>query len=67
MAEAVGSATVSCKKKKGNKKAPRSDRGVFCFPTKRDDYFDTAFLKARSIFSLVASQQAWLACAACSA
>ena len=42
------------------KKTPRHCRGVFR-STDRIDYFDTAFLNARSIFSLVASQQAWLA------
>jgi hypothetical protein len=55
MAEAVGSAEFT-----GEKKTPRQCRGVFR-SSNRIDYFDTAFLKARSIFSLVASQQAWLA------
>ena len=54
MAEAVGSVSLEQKKRRGN------CRGVFHSPD-RNDYFDTAFLKARSIFSLVASQQAWLA------
>lgn len=31
------------------------------------DYFETDFLNMRSIFSFVASQQAWLAWAACRA
>jgi hypothetical protein len=53
MAEAVGSASL------GQKKTPRPwPRRFFA---NRIDYFDTAFLKARSIFSLVASQQDWLA------
>ena len=55
MAEAVGSAQLECAKKNA-----AASRGVF-LSTKRFDYFDTAFLKARSIFSLVASQQDWLA------
>jgi hypothetical protein len=55
MAEAVGSARLT-----GEKKRRGFHRGVFR-STERADYFDTAFLKARSIFSLVASQQAWLA------
>jgi hypothetical protein len=54
MAEAVGSAPSTQKKRRGIR------RGVFR-STQRVDYFDTAFLKARSIFSLVASQQDWLA------
>jgi hypothetical protein len=54
MAEAVGSAWIETKKRRG------FHRGVF-YSTNRIDYFDTAFLKARSIFSLVASQQDWLA------
>ena len=60
MAEAVGSAWSYQKKRRGE------SRGVF-YSANRIDYFDTAFLKARSIFSLVASQQNWLACAACMA
>jgi hypothetical protein len=85
MAEAVGSASIDTKKRRGkiaapgfgqtqknaavlprrpvlvrHKKTPRFYRGVFR-STDRNDYFDTAFLKARSIFSLVASQQDWLA------
>ena len=65
MAEAVGSASLLTK---GNmkKNAAAFGRGVF-HSANRIDYFDTAFLKARSIFSLVASQQDWLACAACMA
>ena len=57
MAEAVGpvsSFSMDIKKRRG------ASRGVF-YSTYRNDYFDTAFLKARSIFSLVASQQDWLA------
>jgi hypothetical protein len=58
MAEAVGSASsIQCGRPKKNAAA---SRGVF-YSTYRNDYFDTAFLKARSIFSLVASQQDWLA------
>jgi hypothetical protein len=55
MAEAVGPAESP-----ERKKTPRYYRGVF-HSNDRIDYFDTAFLNARSIFSLVASQQAWLA------
>ena len=47
-------AFVDTKKRRG------IGRGVF-HSNDRIDYFDTAFLNARSIFSLVASQQAWLA------
>jgi hypothetical protein len=53
MAEAVGSASLE------PKKTPRHFAAAFF--ANRIDYFDTAFLKARSIFSLVASQQDWLA------
>jgi hypothetical protein len=53
MAEAVGSAFLNSKKNAAA--VPRR------FLANRIDYFDTAFLKARSIFSLVASQQDWLA------
>jgi hypothetical protein len=58
MAEAVGS--VSSPIRTGEKKRRGVSRGVF-HSTYRNDYFETAFLKARSIFSLVASQQDWLA------
>ena len=58
MAEAVGSASLMRKEHKKN--AAAFGRGVF-HSANRIDYFDTAFLKARSIFSLVASQQDWLA------
>ncbi len=61
MAEAVGPANLR------SKKNAAAWAAAFLVSTYRVDYFDTAFLKARSIFSLVASQQAWLACAACSA
>lgn len=43
-----------------------ASRGV-AFPRNEDsesNYFETDFLNMRSIFSFVASQQAWLACAA---
>jgi hypothetical protein len=55
MAEAVGPAAFDVRKK-----TPRH-AAAFLVSSNRIDYFDTAFLKARSIFSLVASQQAWLA------
>ena len=55
MAEAVGPAEFTTPKK-----TPRQCRGVL-YSSNRIDYFDTAFLNARSIFSFVASQQAWLA------
>jgi hypothetical protein len=34
---------------------------AFSFHRSESNYFDTDFLNTRSIFSLVASQQAWLA------
>ena len=55
MAEAVGPAEFIVQKKR------RGSAAAFSHSMKRVDYFDTAFLNARSIFSLVASQQAWLA------
>lgn len=43
------------------KKTPRNARRFHIDRKLLSNYFDTDFLKARSIFSLVASQQAWLA------
>jgi hypothetical protein len=56
MAEAVGPAESPSAKKNAAAVA-----AAFFIQANRIDYFDTAFLNARSIFSLVASQQAWLA------
>jgi hypothetical protein len=64
MAEAVGSAFPPANRSPKKNAAAEPRRFHL---EERVDYFDTAFLKARSIFSLVASQQAWLACAACNA
>lgn len=49
------------------KKTPRNARRFHIDRKFLPNYFDTDFLNARSIFSLVASQQAWLAWAACRA
>jgi hypothetical protein len=49
-----------------SQKKRRSKRGVFCFKS-RSNYFETDFLNMRSIFSLVASDEACAACAADSA
>lgn len=42
-------------------------RGVVSIKSAESNYFETDFLNMRSIFSFVASQHAWLACAACNA
>jgi hypothetical protein len=55
MAEAVGPAELTTQKKR------RGSAAAFFIQATGSNYFDTAFLNARSIFSLVASQQAWLA------
>lgn len=77
MAEAVGSAFFPPAKlitgqvqKPGKpiKENAAEVRGVSYRSEKfASNYFDTDFLNMRSIFSLVASQQAWLAWAACRA
>lgn len=52
MAEAVGSATI---------KNAAASRGVLKINEDQPNYFACDFLNMRSIFSFVASQQAWLA------
>jgi hypothetical protein len=70
MAEAVGSAFLEgCERLAASswpetdpeKKTPRNARRFHIDQKFLPNYFDTDFLNARSIFSLVASQQAWLA------
>ena len=67
MAEAVGSAFVRVSlRTRGRKSNPKNDnaaegRGVVSINNVDSIYFETDFLNMRSIFSFVASQQAWLA------